>query len=213
MENINELPAETIKQLLDLYEHLQQERETKFDRSETFDLPEDIFKELEDTTNSELKSKLKKFGRDAPNYNGGRWTQSGAIHKLFSSELKKQQVDATQTINAFYKGTDRLRTSARASTEIYSDLEHILLNGGTEEEMNNLLQKVRRLAIYSFATGKELDQDAKDLATRSIRLPENMHYLRDDEDLAFSSDIVKKTQQSGYEETMVKTAVEDTIIS
>ncbi|KAI8636473.1 hypothetical protein BD408DRAFT_437868 [Parasitella parasitica] len=67
-----------------------------------------------------------------------------------------------------------------------------------------------RLAVYSFATGKELDQDAKDLATRTIKLPENMQYLRDnkqeDRDLAFSTEVVEKIYQGRYEETILKQA-------
>ncbi|CEP13568.1 hypothetical protein [Parasitella parasitica] len=80
--------------------------------------------------------------------------------------------------------------------------------------MGIILQKLQRLAVYSFATGKELDQDAKDLATRIIRLPENMQYLRDneedDKDMAFPTEIVEKIHQGRYEEAILKQATSRT---
>ncbi|CEP10666.1 hypothetical protein [Parasitella parasitica] len=77
-----------------------------------------------------------------------------------------------------------------------------------------IVQKLQRLAVYSFATGKELDEDAKDLATRIIRLPENMQYLRDneedDKDMAFPTEIVEKIHQGRYEEAILKQATSRT---
>ncbi|CEP13218.1 hypothetical protein [Parasitella parasitica] len=102
--------------------------------------------------------------------------------------------------------------NTRATNEILSDVQHIINNGGVEDEMELVLQKIQRLALYSFATGKELDQDAnKDLAIKTIKLPENVQYLPDDgedkdKNMAFSSDIVEKIQQSRYEEAMLKSA-------
>ncbi|KAI8637086.1 hypothetical protein BD408DRAFT_486444 [Parasitella parasitica] len=116
--------------------------------------------------------------------------------------LRNKQVEATQAINAFYKGADRLRTTARATTEIFSDFQQILNDGGSQDDMEVVLQKIQRLAIYSFATGKELDQEAKDLAIKTIQLPENMQYLRDGEDeskdMAFPPEVVEQIQQSRY---------------
>ncbi|KAI8640181.1 hypothetical protein BD408DRAFT_434511 [Parasitella parasitica] len=194
MSSINGLTDEKIQKLLEFYEQYQGDHnEEAFDRSQLFDLPTQIISELEESTSSELRSKLKQFHKDTLKYEGGKWTRSGAINRIFLSELKKQRLDATQTINAFYKGADRLRTTEKACAEIFADFQHIIEQG-----------------VYSFATGKELDQDAKDLATRTIKLPENMQYLRDNEeegrDLAFPTEVVEKIYQGRYEETILKQA-------
>ncbi|KAL0146315.1 hypothetical protein V8B55DRAFT_1571058, partial [Mucor lusitanicus] len=206
-DNINELTQEQLQRLLALIE---QSTIDDFDRSQLFNLPEEILQELEEPFSFELKAKLKKFGRDTLKYDGGRWTQSGAINRVFLSELRKQHVDATQPIHALYKGADRLRTAAKASTEIYSDFQHIIENGGSQEEMEIVLQQIKRLAVYTFATGKELDKDAKDSALKSLKLPENMQYLREtddeDKDLAFAPELIQKIQQGCYEEAVVKSA-------
>ncbi|KAG1453448.1 hypothetical protein G6F56_007573 [Rhizopus delemar] len=76
--------------------------------------------------------------------------------------------------------------------------------------MEAVLEKLKRLAVYSFATGKELDQDAKEFSTRALRLPESLRYLEDDneddKDLFFSSDVAEKIQRTRFDEVMLKGA-------
>jgi hypothetical protein len=74
--------------------------------------------------------------------------------------------------------------------------------------MRHTLEKIRRLAVYSFGTGKELDKDGKGLVTKAIRLPESLKYLedKDGKDNFFSPDSVEKIHQTRFEETVVKRA-------
>lgn len=99
-DNLNELTQEQLRGLpLALYEQTITE---DFDRPQLFTLVADeIIDELEESSPSELKGKLKKFSWDTLKYDGGgRWTQPKAINRIFLSELKRQQVDATQPIQA-----------------------------------------------------------------------------------------------------------------
>ncbi|KAG2190635.1 hypothetical protein INT47_008410, partial [Mucor saturninus] len=127
-------------------------------------------------------NKLKRFAKDTIRYEGGKWTKSGAVNKMFAPELRKFTVDATQTVAAIHKGADRLRTASRAAAEIYSDVQWIINEGESEQNMQHILEKVKRLTIYGFATSKELDGDAKDLTTRALRLPTSVRYLEDTEE-------------------------------
>ncbi|CEP19614.1 hypothetical protein [Parasitella parasitica] len=126
------------------------------------------------------------------------------------SHLLYLRDEIMQELEEFSSSGLKGKLKPRATTEIFSDVQHIINNGGFQDEMKLVLQKIQRLAIYLYATGNELDQDAKDLAIKSIKLPENMQYLRDgeeeDKDMAFSSDIVEKIQQSSYEKAMLKSA-------
>ncbi|KAG0738323.1 hypothetical protein G6F57_011829 [Rhizopus arrhizus] len=74
--------------------------------------------------------------------------------------------------------------------------------------MRHILEKIRRLAVYSLGTGKELDKDGKGLVTKALRLPESLKYLedKDGKDDCFSPDRVEKIQQTRFEETVVKGA-------
>ncbi|KAG1148041.1 hypothetical protein G6F37_002909 [Rhizopus arrhizus] len=74
--------------------------------------------------------------------------------------------------------------------------------------MRHILEKIRRLAVYSFGTGKELDKDGKGLVTNALRLPDSLKYLeyKDGKDDFFSPDSVEKIQQTRFEETVVKGA-------
>ena len=196
MTDINELTAEQIQELPELSRRLK-EREERAERNDRPELPNEILEELDTFANSELKNKLKKLAKGTIKYEGGRWTKSGAINKLFAPEFRKYQVEATQTVAAYHKGADRLRTTARAATEIFNDLQYVIEEGGEEKDMRNILEKARRLTIYAYATGKVLDGDARDLTTKAIRLPGSLKYLEDaedgDKDLVFPPDIVKKT--------------------
>lgn len=211
MENINELTREQIQELLDLSKRLK-EQEIRNDTIDIQTLPEDILDDLETTSKAALKIKLKRFAKDASKYEGGRWTQSGTVNKVYLPELKKYQVDAAQAIAAFTKGADRLRTAGRATTDIYQELQHFAEMGGTEDDMRNILERIRRLAVYHFGTGKELDKDAKDLTTKALRLPESLKYLEDDEDeerdYFFTPDTVEKIQQTRFEESVIKQATQ-----
>ncbi|KAG1044977.1 hypothetical protein G6F43_011365 [Rhizopus delemar] len=175
-------------------------------------LPTEIFDDLEYFPKNTLKIKLKQFAKETNKCKGGKWTQSGTVNKIYLSELKKYQVDATQTITAFTKGANRLRTADRAATDIYQEFHHVIENGGSEEEMYHILEKIRRLAVYSFGSGKELDKDGKYLATKAPRLPESLKYLEDEDengkDYFFSPDIVEKIQQTRFEETVIEGATQ-----
>ncbi|KAG1466193.1 hypothetical protein G6F56_004734 [Rhizopus delemar] len=125
-----------------------------------------------------------------------RTNSKRTFNKVYLPELKKFQVDAAQTVSAIGKGADRLRTAGRGAAEIFLDFQFIIKEGGSEEDMEAILEKPKRMAVYSFATGKELDQDAKELSTRALRLLESLRYLEDDKeddkDLLFSSDVAEK---------------------
>ncbi|RCI06232.1 hypothetical protein CU098_013751 [Rhizopus stolonifer] len=192
MSNINDLTSEQIKELLHLSRRFK-DKELRDEAPSHFDLPEEINDELENSSKIELKNKLKKDNQ-----------------QNLSPELKKFQVDAAQTVSAIGKGADRLRTAGRGAAEIFLDFQFIIKEGGSEEDMEAVLEKLKRLAVYSFATGKELDQDAKELSTRALRLPESLRYLEDDneddKDLFFSSDVVEKIQRTRFDEVMLKGA-------
>jgi hypothetical protein len=116
-------------------------------------------------------------------------------------------VDATQTITAFTKGADRLWTAGRAATDIYQGFHHDIENGRSEE-MCHILEKIRCFAVYSLGTGKELGKYGKDLAAKALKQPESLKHLEDEDedgkDYFFSSNIVEKIQQAGFEETIIK---------
>jgi hypothetical protein len=171
-------------------------------RDEQPELPEDIQLELEASSKIQLKNKLKQYARETIKFEGGKWTKTGTINKVYLPELKKYQVDAAQMISAIGKGP----------SELYNETRYIFEEGGDEKTMSTILEKTRRLAVYCLATGKELDRDAKDLSTKALRLPDNLKYLEDDneddnKDLFFSPEVIEKIQKTRFEESVIKRSV------
>ncbi|CEI98955.1 hypothetical protein RMCBS344292_13050 [Rhizopus microsporus] len=136
-----------------------------------------------------MRIKIKRYARDISFYNGGSWTRSEVINKSFVSYLKRYKVDAHSTIFQKYKDADRLRLASRAATEIFEDLQYIKNHGGDQAAIDQIMEKTRRLSIYSFVNARYIDKEARELTTKSLNLPENVWYLEDDsrKQVAFSS--------------------------
>lgn len=206
----NELSAEEIRELRELRDQLKRQQ-LQEDR-EPRRLPNEIFLELEETPSSQLKNKLKQFARITPRFEGDSWTKTGAANKGCLQDLKRYKIDALQQINAITKGADRLRTAARGATDLYQDLQQIFEEGGDENSMDIILEKTRRLSIYCWATGKELDKDAKQVNLRAIQLPSNLKYLEEDDDddenkeYFINNEIMEKINKAKYENAVVRRA-------
>ncbi|KAG1135850.1 hypothetical protein G6F37_012458 [Rhizopus arrhizus] len=69
--------------------------------------------------------------------------------------------------------------------------------------MRHILEEIRRLAVYSFGTDKELDKDGNGLVTKALRLPESLKYLEDKDDF-FSPDSVEKISRQDLRKLLLK---------
>ncbi|KAG1449948.1 hypothetical protein G6F56_008491 [Rhizopus delemar] len=69
-----------------------------------------------------------------------------------------------------------------------------------EEQFTDILEKIRPLPVYGYATGKRIDDEAKDILTKVLRLPTSVKYLEDEDnferDLAFDEETFEKIQQA-----------------
>lgn len=92
---------------------------------------------------------------------------------------------AAHTVAAIDKGTERLRTTARSTTEIDSDLKCIMEEGRTRRPRPNPEENETSCDLRGVcATRKELDQVAKERTTHVLCLPSSFECLQ--KDLAFS---------------------------
>lgn len=189
------------------------EEQSRLERGEHSLLPQEIYEEMEQSSKTELHNNLKKYARDVQQYDGGDWTTAETINKGFISELKKYNVDTHQVVSYKYKDADRLRTAARGATEIFEELKFIADRGGDpsdEEAVVRCIEKLRRLAIFGFATAKKIDQEARSLAAKALRLPDTVKHLDEEEEsdkrLAFSPEVVEKINHARYEAAIIKGA-------
>ncbi|OAD65161.1 hypothetical protein PHYBLDRAFT_153756 [Phycomyces blakesleeanus NRRL 1555(-)] len=208
--NINELSPKQILELIKLGQQAQQ-RQRDYDGD---NLPEEILKDLDEPSAKGLKSNIIRFTKDTLQFEGGKWTKSGAINQIFVPDLKKYTVDAHQIVQGKYKDGDKLRIAGRAASEVFNDLKYIKSQQSSNKDaadFDELIEKVRRLAVYAFASGKTLDEDAKELSIRAIKLPTRARYFEDeddnDKDMAFDQEWVEKIQQARYEESVLQSAV------
>ncbi|KAG1455997.1 hypothetical protein G6F56_006934 [Rhizopus delemar] len=154
--NINEINPELLQQLLVALDQQRQPQEQQtMDKFATFDLPRE--------KNSRIWTSLPKK------------SSRGAINKVFTQDYKKYNVDSYQFISNKYKDADRLRVAARGGADIFQDLQALISRGGAgEEEISQIMEKARRLSVYAFASSKTIDNEAKTIATKALRLPGNL---------------------------------------
>ena len=73
------LTAEEIRELREIRERFRNQDL----RDEQSELPEDIQLELEASSKIQLKNKLKQYTRETIKLEGGKWTQTGTINKVY----------------------------------------------------------------------------------------------------------------------------------
>ncbi|OAD68326.1 hypothetical protein PHYBLDRAFT_68873 [Phycomyces blakesleeanus NRRL 1555(-)] len=174
----------------------------------------EILKDFDEPSAKGLKSNIIRCTKDTLQFEGGKWTKSGAINQIFVPDLKKYTMDAHQIVQGKYKDGDKLRIAGRAASEDFNDLKYIKSQQNSNKDASDfdeLIEKVRRLAVYAFASGKTLDEDSKELSIRAIKLPTRARYREDeddnDKDMAFDQEWVEKIQQARYEESVHQSAV------
>ncbi|KAG1220948.1 hypothetical protein G6F35_006338 [Rhizopus arrhizus] len=170
------------------------------------ELPEEIWDELNSSSRNELQSNSKRFIRDTQRYVAGDWTKTPVINKLFMADLKRYQVEAKQVISNRYDDSDKLRIVGRSAAEIFEGLG-AYMESGDQETFLQVMEKVRRLFIFSFATSQEIDREAKELTLTALRLPQHAKHLEDDiKRMVFSNQDVEKIHQARYESSILRNA-------
>ncbi|KAG1126757.1 hypothetical protein G6F37_013804 [Rhizopus arrhizus] len=101
-------------------------------------------------------------------------------------------------VSSIYKGTDIIRTLGRGATEIFEQLQTIKEGGISGEEVNTILEEAfesaKRLSIFAWAQGKQLDNEAREFALKALRLPTSLKHLETKETgrkEAFSSEFLE----------------------
>ncbi|KAG1214373.1 hypothetical protein G6F68_001983 [Rhizopus microsporus] len=167
-------------------------------KSTEYALPSEILEGLEDSSSKELRTNTQKFTKKPCNT-----TEA-------SGPSQAQSI----------RYGDRLRVAARGVTEVFEEIKFVVERGGGDNDselLEQVLEKVRRLTIYAFAAGKSIDNEAKGLTARSLKLPGSVRYLdeedEDDKDFVFffSQEDVDRIQQARYEEAIVNKIWKSTI--
>lgn len=180
-------------------------------RNEAMELPKEIWDELYSSSRNELQTNSKRFIRDTQRYVAGDWTKTPVINKPFVPDLKRFQVEAKQVITSRYDDSDKLKIVGRSAAEIFEGL-NAFMESGEEETFLQVMEKVRRLSIFSFASSQEIDREAKELTLTALRLPQHAKHLEDQqvEDetkrMVFSSQDVEKIHQARYENSILRNA-------
>ncbi|KAG1257462.1 hypothetical protein G6F68_009288 [Rhizopus microsporus] len=171
-----------------------------------FEIPEEILEDLDNTSKTDFHQRFKKYQRSLPKYQKTQWTSAETINKCFHADLKRENLDSYQVISSHYKHSDKLRTAGAAATEIFEELQSLI---GTEDSIfANVLEKARRLAIFTYANAKFIDQEAKEIATKALHLPASVRHLGEEEEtdktLAFSPEIVEQVHKARFEQSLLR---------
>ncbi|KAG0810222.1 hypothetical protein G6F17_008310 [Rhizopus arrhizus] len=179
------------------------------------ELPLEITSSLDKVTKQQHQDNFKRYKREISKYHHEEWTVAEEINKSFLPKLKQFTVDTTQVVNAHYKGAENSRLHGRAATEIFEQLLTIKSGELTADEANQLLdealESARRLAIHAWVQGKQHDEDAKDYATRALRLPPSLKHLEAKESGSkredFSEEFIAKYSEANYQQRVLRAAM------
>ncbi|KAG0975672.1 hypothetical protein G6F28_012858 [Rhizopus arrhizus] len=111
--------------------------------------------------------------------------------------------------------TQRIREERELPLEITSSLDEVT----KQQHQDNFkrykreitLESSRRLAIHAWVQGKQHDEDAKDYATRALRLPPSLKHLETKESgskrEAFSEEFIVKYNEANYQQRVLRAAI------
>ncbi|KAG1447022.1 hypothetical protein G6F46_011111 [Rhizopus delemar] len=169
-------------------------------------VPEGIPEILDATPASDLKDDIKRYKKQIPRYNHGEWTKNQQINKEFIPDLKKWKVATHQVVSSIFKLAEGARLQARASTEIFELLETIedKLQFRNEDQQTFItaMSQAAKLAVFGFTQARNLDQDAKEYATKALRLPASLRHVEQEED---------NLLRESYQQPLTTTTVEDEV--
>ncbi|KAG1086695.1 hypothetical protein G6F42_020887 [Rhizopus arrhizus] len=116
----------TTAEAFELFRRLQlEERQQREENIHGSELPLDISQYLDSTPTYELKEEFKRFKRQVARYNNETWNRQEQINKELIPELKRWKIDTFQVVNTIYRYSENTRVQARASTEIYEQLQYL----------------------------------------------------------------------------------------
>lgn len=140
----------------ELFKRLQiEERQQRKENFYGSELPLDISKNLDGTSLYELKEECKRFKRQVAKYNNEKWNNQEQINKELIPELKRWKIDTFQVVSNIYKYSENTRIQARASTEIYEQLQYLQgkIQFSSEEYkqiFEGAIDQAAKLSIFGF---------------------------------------------------------------
>ncbi|KAG1123991.1 hypothetical protein G6F38_013933 [Rhizopus arrhizus] len=109
-----------------LFRELEEQRNREREiQTNGVELPLVISEALDNASSAQLKDDFKQYKRTIQRYNHDTWTKAEQINKEYIPDLKNWKVDAYQLVSSIYKNTETTRIQARASTEIYEQLQYL----------------------------------------------------------------------------------------
>lgn len=178
-------------------------------------LPEGIREVLDSTPTSDLKEDIKRYKKLIPRYKHEEWTKNQQINKEFVPDLKKWKVDSHQVVTSIFKYAESARLQARASTEIFEILESIEenLQFRSEEDHQTFItamSQAAKLEVFGFTQGRSMDQDAKEYASKALRLPASLRHVEQEEDSKttnlFDTEFVKNLHEARFAQKVISGA-------
>ncbi|KAG1039985.1 hypothetical protein G6F43_012389 [Rhizopus delemar] len=197
----------------ELEEQRAREKEIQVNGTE---LPLAISEALDNASTVQLKDDFKQYKRTIQCYNHDTWTKAEQINKEFIPELKNWKVDAYQLVSTIHKITETTRIQARASTELYEQLQYLqdkaqFTSDKDREIFHNTIEQAQRLAIFGFGSAKLQEKEAKEVSIKALKLPASIKHLEfateeDGKTNTFDREFVEQLQKARFEDKVIRDA-------
>ncbi|ORY99164.1 hypothetical protein BCR43DRAFT_503895 [Syncephalastrum racemosum] len=116
-------------------------------------LPAEIRSDLDKTNKHTAAANIKQFEQTTPRYSGGKWTLPGALNRILFSKVRQHRLDALSVVQQHYQDANKLRIVGHAATEIFQELNAILVR------------------VYGYASGKAMDEATKRVSDETLGIP------------------------------------------
>lgn len=174
IDDFDESRQYTKAELRQIFRRWQQEEILKPEKRE---LPNEIVEILEGSPLLQLEQNLQKFKKQVRKYHHEEWTRGEKPNKECTSIYKKHKVDTYQVLNTIYNNSESTRLQARAATELFEKAQYLEDNRAAmnQDRVFELVKEInsytKQLAVLSWFTAKQQDQEARSYSLCALGLP------------------------------------------
>lgn len=196
----------TEEEVLELFQRFRnEERLTLTKNREERPLPVEVVTTLEENSKLQLQEGFKRYKKDLSKYAHDEWTVAEEINKSLLPKLKQHTVETTQLVSSIYKGSEIIRTIGRGATEIFEQLKTIREGEISGEEAHTILEEAfesaKRLSIFSWAQGKQQDEEAREFALKALKHLEAKDTGKKE---SFSLEFIEQYNEARYQQSILR---------
>ncbi|KAI9266934.1 hypothetical protein BY458DRAFT_556386 [Sporodiniella umbellata] len=159
-------------------------------------IPDNIQEQLDSYKTKQLQKALQRFKRSDAKYNSEVWNASEEVSPNFTQKLKGWKVDSLHLFNTIYRKRGWQQKG-----------------GGM---VNEAIEKARRLAVLGYGSARSQEDEAREEATKAIKLPQSIKHLgkpsaKGNEKYGFSQEFIREYNEASYQQDLTLKSTKNSV--